>query len=82
MSRVMKKFFEKLYPPVLIVAYVSGVISASGYITNPMHSIAFVGAFIIAPMIGYMLWETWQQAKREVEWENRDLMREIEGNNV
>ena len=82
MSRVMKKFFEKLYPPVGIIAYVFTVITVSGYISNPMYKVGFVGAFIIVPMIAYMLWETWQQAKREVEWENRDLMREIEGNNA
>lgn len=82
MNRVMKKFFEKLYPPVGIMAYVFTVITVSGYILDPMYKIGFVGAFIIAPMIAYALWETWQQAKREVEWENRDLMREIEGNNV
>jgi hypothetical protein len=33
---------------------------------------------VIVPMVAYILYETWQMAKREVEDENRELMRSIE----
>jgi len=82
MNRVAKKFFGKLLPPVGMIVYVFAAMHLAGYAENPLHRITIAGILIIAPMIIYMLRETWLQAKREVEWENRDLMREIEGNNV
>jgi hypothetical protein len=32
---------------------------------------------VIGPMLAYMLYETWQQAKREVEQENEIMMRTL-----
>jgi hypothetical protein len=73
-NRVLKKFLEKLWPPVAIMTYVLVVLEIGGYFTNPMQSIAFVGVMIFLPMLGYILRETWLQAKREVEWENKTTM--------
>ena len=73
-NRVLKKFLEKLWPPVAIMAYVLAVLEIGGYFPNPMQSIAFVGVMIFLPMLVYILRETWLQAKREVEWENKTTM--------
>jgi len=70
MSRVTKKFLGKLLPPVGMIVYVFAAMHLAGYAENPLHRITIAGILIIAPMIIYMLRETWLQAKREVEYEN------------
>jgi len=70
MNRVAKKFFGKLLPPVGMIVYVFAAMHLAGYAENPLHRITIAGILIIAPMIIYMLRETWLQAKREVEYEN------------
>jgi len=70
MNRVTKKFFGKLLPPVGMIVYVFAAMHLAGYAENPLHRITIAGILIIAPMIIYMLRETWLQAKREVEYEN------------
>jgi len=74
MSRVTKKFFGKLLPPVGMIVYVFAAMHLAGYAENPLHRITIAGILIIAPMIIYMLRETWLQAKREVDWENETML--------
>jgi len=74
MNRVTKKFFGKLLPPVGMIVYVFAAMHLAGYAENPLHRITIAGILIIAPMIIYMLRETWLQAKREVDWENETML--------
>ena len=74
MSRVTKKFLGKLLPPVGMIVYVFAAMHLAGYAENPLHRITIAGILIIAPMIIYMLRETWLQAKREVDWENETML--------
>lgn len=74
MNRVSKKFFNKLKFPVAIAVYIFAVLNLAGLFTNPINGIVFVGIMIIGPMIGYMLYETWQDSVREVEWEDQVVM--------
>jgi len=74
MNRVAKKFFGKLLPPVGMIVYVFAAMHLAGYAENPLHRITIAGILIIAPMIIYMLRETWLQAKREVDWENETML--------
>ena len=76
-NRVLKKFLAKLTPPAIGIVYVLAALELGAQFSNPLHSIAVVGLMVIVPMVVYILYETWQQAKREVEDENRQLMRSI-----
>lgn len=76
-NRVMKKFLSKLWPPAVGMIYVLLALELGSYFTNPLQSIAVVGLMIVVPMVGYILYETWQQAKREVEQENEIMMRAL-----
>ena len=76
-NRVLKKFLAKLMPPAIGIVYVLAALELGAQFADPLHSIAVVGLMVIVPMVVYILYETWQQAKREVENENRELMRSI-----
>ena len=76
--RILKKFLGKLMPPAIGIVYVLAALELGAQFSNPLHSIAVVGLMVIVPMVAYILYETWQMAKREVEDENRELMRSIE----
>lgn len=73
----MKKFLSKLWPPAVGMVYVLLALELGSYFTNPLQSIAVVGLMIVVPMVAYILYETWQQAKREVEQENEIMMRAL-----
>jgi hypothetical protein len=81
MNRVTKKFLLKLSPIAIGVVYTWIALEVAGFVTarteNPLHGIIAAGIMIIGPMIAYMLRETWLDAKREVEWENRELVDNI-----
>jgi mannitol-specific phosphotransferase system IIBC component len=70
MNRVAKKFFGKLLPPVGMIVYVFAAMHLAGYAEDPLYGLFTIGFMVIGPMVGYMLRETWLQAKREVEYEN------------
>lgn len=74
MSRVTKKFFMKLAPVAIGMAYVFVVLEVAALFEDPLHGLVAGGLMVIGPMLAYMLYETWQQAKREVENENREMM--------
>ena len=85
MSRVWKRFLLKVAKGVGAVAYVlssmviPGVIAGSmGY--DPEWGILIgAGVFVIAPLIFYVIRDVYRDAKREVEWENREMMRTLKG---
>ena len=74
MSRVTKKFLIKLAPIAIGVVYTWIALELGGFVSerygDPLYGLFAIGFLVIGPMVGYMLRETWLQAKREVEYEN------------
>ena len=82
MSRVWKKFFRKLAEPVGIMAYVTFAIGLTMWTgANVSERMALVVFCIMVPIpaFAYLIRDMWRDAKREVEWENRDMMRTLKG---
>lgn len=79
MNRVTKKFLGKILPPIGIMLYVAAVVVVSTMVGG---TAAFFGpvVFLVIPLFVYMLYESYKDAKREVEWEDRDLLRDIKSN--
>lgn len=77
MSRVTKKFFMKLAPVAIGMVYVFVVLEVAALFEDPFHGFLAGALMVIGPMLAYMLYETWQQAKREVEQENEIMMRTL-----
>ena len=82
MNRVWKKFFRKLAEPIGIAAYILFAVGltmwTAEYVSQGMSIIVFV-IMIPVPMFAYLVRDMWRQAKSEVEWENRDMMRRLKG---
>ena len=82
MSRVWKKFFYKLSGPVLTMLYTCAVVAVSiwaGAHVAPWVGGAILIVWIFFPVLGLLVRDMWRDAKREVEWENRDMMRTLKG---
>jgi len=82
MSRVWKKFLGNLVEPLAYMAYgmfAIGLTMWSGTVVNEFTGIAVFFIMIVIPAFSLIIRDMWRDAKREVEWENRDLMREIKG---
>ena len=82
MNRVWKKFFKKLAGPIGFMAYILfAVVLTLWTAENVSEGLAVIVGIIMlpVPMFAYLVRDMWLDAKREVEWENRDLMREIKG---
>ena len=79
MNRVTKKFLGKVLPPLGIMLYVAAVMVGSTMVGG---TAVFAGplVFLAIPLFGYMLYESYKDAKREVEWEDKDLLRDIKSN--
>ena len=76
-NRVLKKFLSKIAPPFIGVVYVLAAFELAKLIEDPIYSIALVGLLVLVPLVVWMFYETWQQAKREVEQENEIMMRAL-----
>jgi len=76
-TRVLKKFLHKIAPPFIGIVYVLAAFELAKLLDDPIHSIALVGLLVLVPIVVYMFYETWQQAKREVEQENEIMMRTL-----
>ena len=83
MNRVWKQFLKNLAWPVGIAVYVWSVIALAVYVEKNIYEDgggALVALLFIAlPMIVYMVRDMWLDAKRKVEWENREMMRTLKG---
>jgi len=67
---------------VSIAVYVWSVVALAVYVEKNIYEgggalVALV--FIALPILVYMIRDMWRDAKRKVEWENRELMRNIKG---
>ena len=84
MNRVWKKFFRKLAEPIGIVAYILFAMGLTLWTAENVNEGTSMLVFVImipVPMFAYLIRDMWRQAKSEVEWENRDMMRRIKGDN-
>jgi hypothetical protein len=85
MNRVWKRFLFKIAKGVAAISYVLGSMLLGGAISHwlgyDIEAGIFAGAMVmvIMPMIVYMIRDVYRDAKREVEWENRDMMRSLKG---
>lgn len=85
MSRVWKRFFLKVAKGIAVISYVLGSMLIGGFIAGwlgyDLEAGIMAGAFVmvIFPMIGYMIRDVYRDAKREVEWENREMMSALKG---
>ena len=82
MNRVWKHFLKNLAWPAGIAVYAGSVIALSLYVEKNMSQSA--GAlvalmFIALPILVYIIRDMWLDAKRKVDWENREMLRTIKG---
>jgi hypothetical protein len=82
MNRVWKRFFLKVAEPVSYVLYFVGTMLLAEYMESKYGMIAFMGIWgvmVVLPVLGWMLKEMYRQAKREIDFENEELLRELKG---
>lgn len=82
MNRVWKKFLKKLAEPVGFLLYVMFAVGLSMWTIENVSQGVGITVFIIMipiPAFAYLIRDMWRQAKSEVEWENRDMMRSLKG---
>ena len=85
MSRVWKRFLLKVGKGVAAISYVLGSMVLGGFISpwlgyDPEAGILVAALImVVLPMIAFLLRDTYKDAKQEVEWENREMMRRIKG---
>jgi hypothetical protein len=73
-TRVQKKFLNKIYPPFAIMAYVFIIMEIFIRAENIYVAGAIVGVGIIGPLLIWFFREAWRDAKWEVERENQVMM--------
>jgi hypothetical protein len=81
MNRVWKHFFKNLAWPVGIAAYLISVATGAAYVDSLFTGGGFVVVFVflILPFLAYLVRDMWLDAKRKVEWENKDMMQTLKG---
>ena len=82
MPRVWKKFFRKLAEPVGFMVYVMFAVGLTMWTMENVSQGVGITVFIIMipiPAFAYLIRDMWRTAKWEVEQENRDMMRSLEG---
>ena len=85
MSRVMKRFLTKIGKFLAMFTYMVASLAIPAFIAHllgfdPGHGILLGGlVFMILPLVVLMIRDAYQDAKREIEWENRKLMMNIKG---
>lgn len=82
MNRVWKRFFRKLAEPVSFALYFFGALMLAEYLDSIYGMIGYIAVFsvmVVIPVLGWMIKEIYLQAKREIDFENEELMRELKG---
>ncbi len=85
MNRVWKKFFIKVGTIIAIIVGILGyILVLAGLITlfgvNPRFaSFLIFGVGFGVPMLVFFLYTTYKDAKYEVEYENKELLKKIKG---
>ena len=73
-TRVQKKFLNKIYPPFAIMAYIYLVMTLFINAPSTTAAIAIVVVMLIGPLLGWYFYEAWKDAKWEVERENQVML--------
>jgi hypothetical protein len=82
MNRVWKKFLGNLVEPLAFIAYCMfaiGLTMWSGTVVNEFTGIAVFFIMIVIPAFSLIIRDMWRDAKREVEWENEEMIRTLKG---
>jgi hypothetical protein len=86
MSRVWKRFLLKMSKGVVFLTYVLLAIFVPEYISQIVLGFesgqgAVIGmmVFIALPIFGYLIYDVYRDSKREIEIENRRIMRDLGG---
>ena len=85
MSRVWRKFLWKVSKAAAIIIYICAVIVVPGAIAHIITGDAGIGFLlglamgIVFPVIGYLLYDVFQDCKQEVDDENKRMMRSLGG---
>ena len=81
MSRVWKQFLKNLVWPVGFTSYIFAVIVGAEYANTLFEhgAILVVVLFLCVPITVYLVRDMWRDAKQKVEWENREMMRSLKG---
>ncbi len=83
MSRVWKRFLKKISYAIGFVLYFLAAMVISEFVFQffdlppGMGATAGVALFIGVPVIGLIIRDTYRESKREVEYENREMMRTL-----
>tara|TARA_B110000305_G_C19294785_1_gene566040 strand:+ start:181 stop:444 length:264 start_codon:yes stop_codon:yes gene_type:complete len=87
MNRVWKKFLMKIGKAIAVVAYLLTVTLGVGIIATyvgyngEIAMVISVFVAIVAPIVVMMVRDEYQDSKWQVEQENREMMRNIKGDN-
>jgi len=87
MNRVWKKFLMKIGKAIAVVAYLFTVTLGVGIIATyvgyngEIAMVISVFVAIVAPIVVMMVRDEYQDSKWQVEQENREMMRNIKGDN-
>jgi hypothetical protein len=82
-NRVWKRFLFKICKGLGVGAYVLGSMAVPGFISYklgfPIELGMIAGAtlFVLLPMILFMIYDVYKDSKREIEYENRQLMNKL-----
>lgn len=81
MNRVTKRFFRKLAEPVSYALYFFGAMMLAEVADERYGTTAFLavwGIMVVTPVMLWMVREIYLQAKREVDTENQELLRDLQ----
>ena len=81
MSRVWKQFLKNLAWPVGFATYLFAVVIGAEYANMLFEGAALIVVvlFICIPVAVFLIRDMWRDAKRKVDWENREMLRTIKG---
>jgi len=79
MNRVTKKFLGKVLPPIGFMFYFAAVMFGAAVVPG-IWTIVVPVVFLIIPLLGFMFYESYKDAVKEVEWEDRDLINTLKEN--
>jgi hypothetical protein len=83
MSRVWKRFFNKMLKGIAFITYLFASMIIPGAIAywlgfEPAMGILLgLTVFILLPMFVFMVRDVYRDSKREIEWENRKMMSDL-----
>tara|TARA_B100000902_G_scaffold219918_1_gene208875 strand:- start:2560 stop:2805 length:246 start_codon:yes stop_codon:yes gene_type:complete len=77
MTRLQRKFLAKIAPPFVIMAYVAFVLLLFLASPSVWFAVGVIILFLMVPLFGWFFYESWKDAKWEIERENQQMLYEI-----